>query len=74
MMFSGFRSRCTILPLVRGGETAGKLRAQLDGLARWQSAPLERRSQRLTLQQFGEDVGRAVDAADVEYREDVQGD
>ena len=57
--------------LVGGGEALGDLRGQLDGLAGREGACPETVAQRLALEQFGDQVGRALVGPDVVDDEDV---
>ena len=78
-MFSGFRSRWTIPFSCAAARPVGDLEGVVDRLARRELPARERRAQRLALEQFLDDVGRAllrpdvVDGGDVGVVQDPRG-
>ena len=58
--------------VVRGGEPVGNLTRVVDGFAWRQRAVLQAGAERFALEQFRDDVGRAVMGADVVNGQDVR--
>ncbi len=68
----GFQVAMENTVIVSGSQSARDLERVFDCFAHWQRAAIQPRPQSFAVQQFGDDVGGIVLAANVKHRENIR--